>query len=402
MPLALYGAVKEARAPTLAIVQGEAIGVGCALAAVCDMTLAADDAVFQVPELNHNIAPTLVMWALINRVPYKTAAYLVYSRERITAQRAEFLGVVTKVIPAAQLASEAEALSQSLLSRARDLAAGDQGVPEVRQPHGPGERLGLFGDAQCGGDRRRRRASRTGRSAAWSTRANELSKAAVTDQLRALGVKAGGVLLVHTSFRAVRPVEGGPLGLIAALRDALGPDGTLVMPSMTDDDDAPFDPATSPSAPDLGVVARNVLAAARRCAQQPSVRLCGDRAAGGGDHRRSTAAAAAWRRQVRSGACMTSTARCCCSAAAMARTRPCTWRKSSPACPIACRGTAPCSRMDARSAIDYGENDHCCERFALADDWLRSSGLQREGQRRPRPCAARRGRRTSSASPSNI
>ena len=61
--------------------QGEAIGVGCALAAVCDMTLAADDAVFQVPELNHNIAPTLVMWALINRVPYKTAAYLVYSRE---------------------------------------------------------------------------------------------------------------------------------------------------------------------------------------------------------------------------------------------------------------------------------------------------------------------------------
>ena len=83
--------------------QGEALGVGCALAAVCDMTLAADDAVFQVPELKHNIAPTLVMWALINRVPYKTAAYLVYSRERISAQRAELLGVVTKVIPAAQL-----------------------------------------------------------------------------------------------------------------------------------------------------------------------------------------------------------------------------------------------------------------------------------------------------------
>jgi enoyl-CoA hydratase len=118
VPLALYAAVKEARAPTLAIVQGEAIGVGCALAAVCDMTLAADDAVFQVPELNHNIAPTLVMWALINRVPYKAAAYLVYSRERITAQRAEFLGVVTKVIPAAQLQSEAEAFSQNLLSRA--------------------------------------------------------------------------------------------------------------------------------------------------------------------------------------------------------------------------------------------------------------------------------------------
>jgi enoyl-CoA hydratase/carnithine racemase len=127
VPLTLYAAIKEARAPTLAIVQGEAIGVGCALAAICDMTLAADDAIFQVPELNHNIAPTLVMWALLNRVPYKTAAYLVYSRERISAARAEFLGVVTKVIPAAQLESEAVALSQSLLSRA---ATSLQGIKE--------------------------------------------------------------------------------------------------------------------------------------------------------------------------------------------------------------------------------------------------------------------------------
>ena len=127
VPLALYGAVKEARAPTLAIVQGEALGVGCALAAVCDMTLAADNAIFQVPELDHNIAPTLVMWAFLNRVPYKTAAYLVFSREKITAARAELLGLVTKTVPAAALGNEAEMLSQSLLSR-RAMAL--QGIKE--------------------------------------------------------------------------------------------------------------------------------------------------------------------------------------------------------------------------------------------------------------------------------
>jgi len=127
VPLELYGAVKDARAPTLAIVQGEALGVGCALAAVCDLTVAADDAVFQVPELEHNIAPTLVMWAFLNRVPYKTAAYLVFSREKITAQRAEALGLVTKVVPASNLTAEAEALSQSLLSRR---AAALQGIKE--------------------------------------------------------------------------------------------------------------------------------------------------------------------------------------------------------------------------------------------------------------------------------
>ncbi len=64
---------------------------------------------------------------------------------------------------------------------------------------------------------------------------NELGRAEVTRQLRALGVEKGGVLLVHASFRATGPVEGGPLGLIEALRDALGPDGTLVMPSWSED-----------------------------------------------------------------------------------------------------------------------------------------------------------------------
>jgi aminoglycoside N3'-acetyltransferase len=29
--------------------------------------------------------------------------------------------------------------------------------------------------------------------------------------------------------------------------------------------------------------------------------------------------------------------------------------------------------------VEYGENDHCCRRFELADGWLRSAGLQREG-----------------------
>ena len=65
------------------------------------------------------------------------------------------------------------------------------------------------------------------------------------EQLRALGVRAGGVLLVDASFRAVRPVEGGPLGLIEALRRSVGDDGTLVMPAMTDGETV-FDPASTP------------------------------------------------------------------------------------------------------------------------------------------------------------
>lgn len=73
-----------------------------------------------------------------------------------------------------------------------------------------------------------------------------MTRADLVRQLRALGVRAGGVLLVHTSFRAVGPVEGGPLELIAALREALGPEGTLVMPTMTDGE-SPYDPRSTPT-----------------------------------------------------------------------------------------------------------------------------------------------------------
>lgn len=74
----------------------------------------------------------------------------------------------------------------------------------------------------------------------------EVSRGQLAQQLRALGVREGGVLLVHTSFRAVAPVEGGPAGLIAALRAALGSEGTLVMPTMTSGDDV-FDPTRTPT-----------------------------------------------------------------------------------------------------------------------------------------------------------
>ncbi len=148
VPLALYAAVKEARAPTLAIVQGEALGVGCALAAVCDLTIAADDAIFQVPELDHNIAPTLVMWALINRASYKTTAHLVFTRERVTARHAEALGLVTKVVAPAN-AGERSRGTHAVTPQPRSrLAAGDQGIPEVREPHGSGERVGILVRAQ--------------------------------------------------------------------------------------------------------------------------------------------------------------------------------------------------------------------------------------------------------------
>lgn len=114
-PLALYDALKAVRVPVVSVVRGEALGVGCALAGVCDIALASDDAVFQIHEMERDIPPTLVMSALIGRVPVKTVAHMVLSRVKLSASEALHAGLVSRVVPAVSLNAEADALADTLL-----------------------------------------------------------------------------------------------------------------------------------------------------------------------------------------------------------------------------------------------------------------------------------------------
>jgi enoyl-CoA hydratase len=99
----LYGAFRRSRVPVIGVVQGKAIGFGCALAALCDITIASDKARFQLPEMAHNIMPTMAMSALVDRVPRKALMYLVYSTDEIDAEKALIFGLVSNVVPADKL-----------------------------------------------------------------------------------------------------------------------------------------------------------------------------------------------------------------------------------------------------------------------------------------------------------
>lgn len=92
-----YNAFRGSPAPIVGIVRGRALGFGCALAAVCDVTIAADDAQFQLPEMAHNIMPTMAMSSLIDRVPRKAINYLTWSTAVIGAERALSHGIVSEV-----------------------------------------------------------------------------------------------------------------------------------------------------------------------------------------------------------------------------------------------------------------------------------------------------------------
>ncbi|MFC4017793.1 aminoglycoside N(3)-acetyltransferase [Micromonospora sp. GCM10011542] len=60
-------------------------------------------------------------------------------------------------------------------------------------------------------------------------------------QLRLLGVRSGATLLVHAALGRLGFVCGGPQAVVLALRDVLGPDGTIVVPTHTPDNSDPAD-----------------------------------------------------------------------------------------------------------------------------------------------------------------
>jgi len=109
-----YDAFRRSKVPVIGAVQGRALGFGCALAALCDITIASEKARFQLPEMAHHIMPTIAMSALIDRVPRKALMYLVYSTEEIDARQALSIGLVSNVVPRNELESQVDRLVDRL------------------------------------------------------------------------------------------------------------------------------------------------------------------------------------------------------------------------------------------------------------------------------------------------
>jgi len=87
--------------PVIASVQGHCLGGGCELAMVCDLTIAADDAVFGEPEIRFsNVGPVLVMPWIIG---LKRARELLYLGDPIDAPTALAYGMVNRVVPRERL-----------------------------------------------------------------------------------------------------------------------------------------------------------------------------------------------------------------------------------------------------------------------------------------------------------
>ncbi|HSB06213.1 MAG TPA: enoyl-CoA hydratase-related protein [Thermodesulfobacteriota bacterium] len=97
------------KVPSIAVVNGAALGGGCELALYCDMVLATERAKFGQPEIQVGVLPPIAALILPRIIGRKKAMELILAGDTISAQEALGLGLINKVVPEASLTQEAEA-----------------------------------------------------------------------------------------------------------------------------------------------------------------------------------------------------------------------------------------------------------------------------------------------------
>ena len=115
----IFRTLEDLSLPTVALVDGPALGGGCELVAACDICVATERSRFGQPEIKLGVFPPVAAVLLPRIIGEKRARELVLTGELIDADEALRLGLVNYVVPAAQLAAQAD----EILGRLRELSA---------------------------------------------------------------------------------------------------------------------------------------------------------------------------------------------------------------------------------------------------------------------------------------
>jgi enoyl-CoA hydratase/carnithine racemase len=103
--------------PTVARVRGFALAGGFGLALSCDFVICSDDSQFGTPEVNVGLWPYMVTVPLVRSMPAKKALELMLTGRRVSAEEAERIGFVNRVVPADRLDAAVGDLAATLAAK---------------------------------------------------------------------------------------------------------------------------------------------------------------------------------------------------------------------------------------------------------------------------------------------
>lgn len=115
----IFRALENTAKPTIAVVDGAALGGGCELVAGCDIVIASDRSRFGQPEIKLGVFPPIAAILLPRVIGDKRARELILTGELIDATEALRLGLVNVVVPKAELAQK----TREILVKLRELSA---------------------------------------------------------------------------------------------------------------------------------------------------------------------------------------------------------------------------------------------------------------------------------------
>jgi methylglutaconyl-CoA hydratase len=136
---AMFGAIDRVPVPIVARVHGAALGGGTGLAAVSDIVVAGDDAVFGFTEVRLGLLPAVISPFAVAKIGVSAAREWMLTGARLSAARARELGLVHAVVPAARLDEAVRGYVDDLLAGAPGAIAATKALVREVAGRGPAE-----------------------------------------------------------------------------------------------------------------------------------------------------------------------------------------------------------------------------------------------------------------------
>jgi methylglutaconyl-CoA hydratase len=146
----MFLAINTVPAIVIGRIQGAALGGGSGLAAVCDIVVAEEDAIFGFTETKLGILPAMISPYVLQKIGASAARDLFLTGRRFDAKKAKEIGLVHEVVPAGELDAAVERFVNEALSASPTAVSRAKGLIQTVLGQPPADVMGITADAIAG------------------------------------------------------------------------------------------------------------------------------------------------------------------------------------------------------------------------------------------------------------